>query len=91
MATKLEQKRITIHIFNEMKRLTVALKAFALIIFSKDISLTLRHGKKNELQFEQGCFADATRFLSGLKKRGNVPEYILEQYKEVLTDYDYNN
>ena len=72
-----------------MKRLIVAVKAFRAIIISKDVSLTLRYGKKNELNFEQGCFADASDFLSTLKKRDNFPDYVLNQYKEVLTDYNY--
>lgn len=74
-----------------MKRLLVALNAFRIIIFRKDVSLTLRYNKKNELNFEKGCYADASEFLSGLSKRDNFPEYILKQYKEVLTDYNYKN
>ncbi|MBD1363088.1 hypothetical protein IDJ77_04625 [Mucilaginibacter sp. ZT4R22] len=74
-----------------MKRLSVAVKALRLIIFNKDISLTLRYDKKSELTFEKGCYADATEFLDSLKKRDNFPEYILDQYKEVLTDYNYKH
>ena len=76
-------------IFNQMNRLLIAIKAFRLIIISKDIRLSLRYDKKSELQFEEGCFAEATSFLNGIKKRNNFPDYILSQYKEVLTDYNY--
>ncbi len=72
-----------------MKRLRIAIKAFKLIIFNKDISLLLRYNKENELNFEKGCFAEATKFLDNLKKRENFPDYILNQYKEVLTDYNH--
>ena len=72
-----------------MKRLIIAVKAFRAIMINKDVSLTLRYGKKNELNFEQGCFAEASDFLSTLKKSDNFPDYVLNQYKEVLTDYNY--
>ncbi|TFF33291.1 hypothetical protein [Mucilaginibacter psychrotolerans] len=72
-----------------MKRLIVALKAFSAIMMNKDVSLTLRYGKKAQLNFEKGCFAEASDFLNTLKKRDNFPDHILNQYKEVLTDYNY--
>jgi hypothetical protein len=72
-----------------MKRLIVAVKAFRAIMISKDVSLTLKYSDKAELNFEKGCFADASDFLSTLKKRDNFPDYVLNQYKEVLTDYNF--
>lgn len=79
----------SVPIIENMKRLIVAVKAFKAIMMSKDVNLNLRYGKKSVLNFEQGCFADASEFLNTLKKRENFPDYVLNQYKEVLTDYNY--
>ena len=90
MVTKFGVKTYkTVPIIKKMKRMILAVKVFRAIMMSRDVSLTLRYGKKNELKFEQGCFVDASNFLSTLKKRNNFPDYVLDQYKEVLTDYSY--
>ena len=72
-----------------MKRLTTALKVFVLVIFRRDFSLNFKYGKK-EFSLEKGQFAETTKFLMDLQKRNNFPDYILSQYKEVLTDYNYD-
>jgi hypothetical protein len=45
----------TVPIINQMKRLLVAMKAFRLIIVSKNISVKLKYEKKGEIVFEKGC------------------------------------
>ena len=73
-----------------MKRLATAFKIFVLMILHKNISANLRYGKK-EVFFEDGSFAETTDFLKDLQKRNNFPDYVLTQYKDVLTDYNYKD
>jgi len=69
-----------------MRRIRIAFNAFWFIVTNNELSLSIKSRNK-ELNFENGCFAKTTEFLNGLHEKGNVPNLILEQYKEVLSDY----
>lgn len=73
-----------------MKRIPIALKAFILVLTKKDVSLTLKYGKK-ELEFEDGEFEKTTAFLKTIQKRNDFPDHVLSQYKAVLNDYNYKH
>ncbi|TWR30912.1 hypothetical protein FPZ43_00060 [Mucilaginibacter pallidiroseus] len=73
-----------------MKRIATAIKVFMLLISKKDISLSLRYDEK-ELIFEEGAYAEKTAFLKDLQKRNNLPDHVLNQYKDVLSDFDHKN
>jgi hypothetical protein len=69
-----------------MRRISVAFNAFWFIVINNEISLNIKSRQK-ELNFENGCFAETTEFLNSLNKISNVPDLILDQYKELLSDY----
>lgn len=69
-----------------MRRISVAFNAFWFIVKNNEISLNVKSRQK-ELNFENGCFAETTKFLNSLNGISNVPDLILEQYKELLSDY----
>ena len=69
-----------------MRRISVALNAFWLVITNNEISINIK-SRERELSFENGCFAKTTEFLNSLNEFGNVPDLILDQYKELLSDY----
>ena len=69
-----------------MRRISIAFNAFWFIIANNELSLKIKSRNK-EFNFENGCFAKTTEFLNDLHEMGNVPNLILDQYKEVLSDY----
>jgi hypothetical protein len=69
-----------------MRRISVAFNAFWFIITNNELSLNIK-SREEELNFENGCFAKTTEFLNSLNEFGNVPDLILDQYKELLSDY----
>ncbi|MDB5060763.1 MAG: hypothetical protein JWP67_606 [Mucilaginibacter sp.] len=69
-----------------MRRISVAFNAFWFIITNNELSLNIKSREK-ELNFENGCYAKTTEFLNSLNEFGNVPDLILDQYKELLSDY----
>ena len=71
-----------------MKRIATAIKVFMLLLSHKDISLLVKYDDK-EFFFEEGSYSKNTAFLRNLKKRNNLPDHILSQYKEVLADFDH--
>ncbi|TWR28863.1 hypothetical protein FPZ43_11370 [Mucilaginibacter pallidiroseus] len=70
-----------------MKRFATAINVFVLLLLRKDISLFLKYDHK-EFCFEEGIYAKNTAFFKNLKKRDNLPDHILSQYKEMLIDFD---